>query len=44
MMIEVKDNGRGIPKDKIHKIFNVMESDASKGNFDGTGLGLSICN
>lgn len=42
-MFEVKDNGKGIPANKIHKIFDEKESDESDNNWDGTGLGLPIC-
>lgn len=42
-MIEVKDNGKGIKKSKLSKIFNEKESDESAENWDGTGLGLPIC-
>ncbi len=38
--ISIKDNGPGIPKDKIHKIFDPFYSTKP----DGSGLGLSICN
>jgi len=42
-MFEIKDNGKGIPKDKLAKIFNEKETDESAENWDGTGLGLPIC-
>jgi len=42
-MFEVKDNGKGIPKDKIGRIFQEQETDESAENWDGTGLGLPIC-
>lgn len=32
ILFEFIDNGSGIPKSKINKIFNVMESDLSKAN------------
>ena len=38
--ISIKDNGPGIPKDKIHKIFDPFFTTKPK----GSGLGLSICN
>ncbi|WP_373035591.1 CHASE domain-containing protein [Sulfurimonas sp.] len=42
--IDIKDNGIGIAKENIEKIFNIFEQeDASKTRrFGGTGLGLSI--
>jgi len=43
MVIEVKDNGIGIPVHKLSSIFLEKESDQSGDNWDGTGLGLPIC-
>mmetsp|Transcript_57718 Transcript_57718/g.48778 ORF Transcript_57718/g.48778 Transcript_57718/m.48778 type:complete len:134 (-) Transcript_57718:449-850(-) len=42
-MFEIKDNGRGIPRDKIELIFDEKHTDESADNWDGTGLGLPIC-
>jgi len=42
-MFEVKDNGKGIPIEKIYSIFDEQETDESADNWDGTGLGLPIC-
>jgi signal transduction histidine kinase len=39
IFIEIRDNGRGIPKDKINKIFDPFFTTKDM----GTGLGLSIC-
>jgi signal transduction histidine kinase len=45
LLVKVVDHGRGIPADKLEKIFDrfqqVESSDASKRG--GTGLGLAIC-
>ncbi len=38
--IKVKDNGAGIPQDKLENIFDNFSSSGKKG---GTGLGLSFC-
>lgn len=42
-MITIKDNGSGIPYDKLQLIFGDQHSDQTKMNWDGTGLGLPIC-
>ena len=43
--IIVKDNGAGIPKEKLNKIFvKYFQIDSTlKRDFGGTGLGLSVC-
>jgi PAS domain S-box-containing protein len=45
LILQIKDNGRGIPTDKLETIFErfqqVDSSDSRK--HDGTGLGLAIC-
>ncbi|EKQ66830.1 PAS domain S-box [Leptolyngbyaceae cyanobacterium JSC-12] len=45
MIIAVKDEGQGIPEDKLEAIFDRFEQlDASNaGHQGGTGLGLAIC-
>lgn len=45
ILFTVKDQGRGIPADKLGKIFERFQQvDASDSrNQDGTGLGLAIC-
>lgn len=45
VLISVKDQGRGIPADKISSIFERFQQvDSSDSrNHDGTGLGLAIC-
>lgn len=43
IVLEVKDNGIGIPKEDISKIFNrFYQVEQSRSNVEGTGLGLSI--
>ena len=44
-LIEVQDHGRGIPRDKLHTIFErFRQVDASDSrSMGGTGLGLAIC-
>jgi len=41
----IKDNGVGIPKDKLNKLFMIAEASSTKGtdNERGTGLGLILC-
>lgn len=43
--IEIKDNGIGIPEDKIDKLFKIEENFSRSGtnNEHGTGLGLILC-
>jgi PAS domain S-box-containing protein len=45
VLFEVKDEGRGVPSDKLETIFERFQQvDASDSrNHDGTGLGLAIC-
>lgn len=42
-MLDIKDDGKGIPLSKIKHIFDEQESDESHENWDGTGMGLPIC-
>lgn len=44
--IRVKDNGVGIPMDKVDKIFGeeIIDSTLGTDNEKGTGLGLQLCN
>ena len=44
-LIQVSDNGMGIKKENIHKLFKIDESYSTKGtqNESGTGLGLLLC-
>jgi PAS domain S-box-containing protein len=45
VLVKVKDQGRGIPPDKLDSIFERFQQvDSSDSrNHDGTGLGLAIC-
>jgi Signal transduction histidine kinase len=44
-MITVSDNGTGIKKETIDKLFRIEESNSTTGtqNEKGTGLGLLLC-
>ena len=44
-VVEVSDNGMGIKKENMYKLFKIDESYATKGtqNESGTGLGLLLC-
>ena len=44
-VVEVSDNGMGIKKENIYKLFKIDESYSTKGtqNESGTGLGLLLC-
>jgi signal transduction histidine kinase len=39
----VEDNGRGIPADKMGRLFQAYQQAGSKDRLLGTGLGLAIC-
>lgn len=41
--IEIADNGIGIEKEFLNKIFEPFKRLHSKDTYDGTGLGLSLC-
>jgi CheY-like chemotaxis protein/HAMP domain-containing protein len=43
LRVEIQDNGRGIPGDKVDTIFNKFEQAKDKDREIGTGLGLAIC-
>ncbi len=46
IIITVTDNGRGIPKERLGKLFSIAHSESTPGTAKekGTGLGLIICN
>ena len=41
LIVKIKDNGKGIPKNQLDKIFTAGFTTKSSGV--GTGLGLAIC-
>ncbi len=43
IVISVKDNGIGIPKNKQEKVFELFNQAHKKSNKKGFGIGLSIC-
>jgi signal transduction histidine kinase len=45
LTFSVKDNGIGIPKVRVEKLFHIEESESTPGtaNEQGTGLGLILC-
>ncbi|MGV8964264.1 MAG: sensor histidine kinase [Candidatus Saccharimonadaceae bacterium] len=45
LTVAINDNGIGIAKDRISKIFNITENDSTPGTQKekGTGLGLILC-
>jgi len=45
LTVSVKDNGVGIPKGRLDKLFRIDESESTPGtaNEKGTGLGLILC-
>jgi signal transduction histidine kinase len=44
-IVSVKDNGTGIPKERIDKLFRIETRNSTPGteNEQGTGLGLKLC-
>ncbi len=41
--VEVIDNGIGIPKENLEKIFELFDRATNTGNIEGTGVGLAVC-
>jgi K+-sensing histidine kinase KdpD len=42
-MISVKDSGKGIPEERLRRIFNMVDIETGTDNEEGTGLGLPLC-
>lgn len=42
-LILVKDNGVGIPENKMESIFGLFNRAHSKENYEGSGVGLALC-
>jgi signal transduction histidine kinase/integral membrane sensor domain MASE1 len=42
-VLSVKDNGIGIPKDSVHRIFGLFQRLHGRKDYPGTGIGLAIC-
>jgi len=42
VVCSVRDNGQGVPPERINRIFEPLESDSQKAEGSGTGLGLAI--
>ncbi len=43
ILVEVRDNGIGVPKDEYTHIFEPFVRLHSQGEYEGTGLGLATC-
>lgn len=42
-IFRIQDNGVGIPRDKVDKIFSPFERVGNKEKYKGSGIGLAIC-
>lgn len=42
IVVYVKDNGRGIPEDRLEKVFNLFQRLTAEGSPESTGVGLAI--
>lgn len=43
VILQVTDNGIGIPEEHFERIFGMFKRLHSQGDYEGTGLGLSLC-
>jgi len=42
-VIEIKDNGVGIPANQLDKVFGLFNRAHEGGNYEGSGVGLALC-
>ncbi len=42
-VLSVKDNGIGIPKDDLQRVFGIFQRLVTREQYEGTGIGLAVC-